>query len=394
MIDDAGNHLQVEPVSGEAALIATFYGPRGGQSIQALHQALYGRLSPEPRERVAPARWENRENPVEEVFGRCFEPSGRAAIDTTVVQLALNAPGSAAEAWKIMRKRLEDALWTKEYQEGNKALEGIWGYTLVYQAVLKAGVDSDSALGSSMAAIGPLGSDERVEPLSAADVPGGRVWLLGIPDHGDGWAAGTVYCAMGPPEGEETLLDMFYGPTAVLLTPDLIVHKGYFQMRQYRDGDLHSRYEDNLLYLRKTTNNLLERLGQHQSSAGSPAELSQTYYRLMPVVYQLKELHVGMLRQLENFGFWREGVVVAPEFVEFHRRQLGAATRELEFMVEPLEDAVEAADKVVSVARLQEDKEITVRLTRVEWFLAVVTLLMVLVELMLGVPHLMELIGL
>src|SRR5215210_1689692 len=233
MVDDAGNIVLAGPVpdevAGEATLIATFYGPHPGLGIKALHELLYRRLGPKLQEHTPPDDWVNLNKTSEEKYGHCFPPPGRAAHDTRTVQVALNSQGNAAEAWDNMRQTLRMALYHEEEilktARHAEALHHIWGYSLVYQAVLKEDVDPDAALDASIQSIGrlePLDRDKspkRLHPLESADVPGGKVWLLGTPDRGDGWAAGTLYCAMGYSEEQETLLNRFYGPAAVLLTP-------------------------------------------------------------------------------------------------------------------------------------------------------------------------------
>ena len=361
-------------VAGEAALIATFYGPSDRQSIHDLHEQFYRRLSSLPRKSEVPPRWENREDLEREAFGHRFEPSGRAAIDTTVVQLALNAPGDAAKAWKDRRQKLEEEVEAL----GTNALEGIWGYTLVYQARLKDGVTRDDAIGELMPSLVRLCGKEKLRRLAKTDVPNdGRVWLLGTADQVDGLAAGTVYCALGTPKAEEALLDMFYGDRAVLLTPDLIAHKSYYQMRQYRGRELGFRYQENMRYLREITEDLLEDLELQRELSNKLEDLFTMYIRLVPVVSGLKELHVSMRQQFENYNRWREhyerwgAQIEGNGVVEFHGDQVGTAALELQLKIEPLQYALETADKAVSAAQAQVENRQESNQRRLEAWLAV-----------------------
>jgi hypothetical protein len=225
------------------------------------------------------------------------------------------------------------------------------------------------------------------------------VWLLGIPEQGDGLKAGTVYCALGPPKAEEALLDLFYGPAAKLFTPDLIAHKGYYQMRQYRGEDLELSYEKRLQDLRQITADLLQQTEQGtqqtkqgeqeteqgKSEGGSKLDqLSQQYYHLVyhlvPAVSGLKELHVGVLRQLKNYDLWQEQQAVSNGVVGFHRDQLEAAAAELDLIVQPLKDGLDTADKAVSLAQVQETKNLERILAAVTAVLATVTLILATVE--------------
>jgi hypothetical protein len=381
MTDNTRNDPTIGAVAGEAALIATFYGPSDRELIRQLHRRLYWAFPPESQATSVQDEWKN---PAAGTIGFCFEPPGRAAQDTTAVQLALNAPGDAATAWKTGRQKLEEAVEAFDA----KALEGLWGYTLVYQARLKEGVTRDYALDTLIASIKRLRGKERLRPLVKTDVPDdGRVWLLGTANRVDGLAAGTVYCALGPPKAEEALLDMFYGDRAVLLTPDLIAHKGYYQMRQYRGSDLERRYRESMSYLREITEDLLDTLEQRQEVDDKLGDLFGMYTRLVPVLSGLKELHVSMRQQSENYDRWREHYerwrerVEANGVIEFHRDQIGGAALELQLMIEPFQDALETAAKAVSVAQVQVEKKQEANQRRLEALLTVGALSLALAEL-------------
>lgn len=364
-------------IASEAALIATFYGTRDG-APDRLHERLYRSLLLESGTDDVPAeqiplrwRWKTRKNPAMFSTGHRFEPLGRAASDTTAVQLALNAPGGAAKAWKNMRQELAEAL-------DDKALDGIWGYTLVYQAVLKEGVDDpndalDELIGSIEhldLAQSPQSTPLLSRRLAEASVPDGWVWLLGIPNRGPGLEAATVYCALGPPEKEAALVDMFYGPAAELLHLDLIAHKGYYHMRQYRGEDLESRYDASLEKLGMSASQLHRELEGRQVTSPTLDELFRTYNRLVPVVSGLKRLHIAMRQQSKNYDKCRERLrrsLKNNDVVECHRDQLETAVFELELMVEPLEDALETADKAVSAAQVLVDRETEQGQKRREW---------------------------
>ncbi len=335
-----------DEAASEAALIATFYGPRDEEQSHRLHGRLYRSLARSPEATAIPDHWVD---PSSEVFLDRFDPLGRTYHDTTVIQLALNAPGGAAKAWEIMRRRLEDILLD------NAVLGGSWGYTLIYQAELNRGVDADSALRELLPAVRRFHSPEGLSPLAATDVSGGRLWLLSIPDEGDGLSTATVYVALGPSDQAEALLDMLYGPNAALLESDLVAHKSYYQMLQYRGGDLESWYEDSLDRLRKTTNELLKDLGQHPAKTDKLGELAREYDLLSTVTSELKVLRIALLKQSHNYDRARVRIG-GGDVMEFHREQLETAILELELKTEEFRDALEIADKAVSVAQVQVDK--------------------------------------
>lgn len=332
--------------ASEAALIATFYGPRDEEQTHRLHGRLYRSFAQAPEASAIPDHWVD---PSEEVFLDRFAPPGRTYHDTTIIQLALNAPGGAAKAWEIMRRRLEDVLLDGAVLDGN------WGYTVIYQAELNRGVDADSVLREVLPSARRLHSPEDLSPLAATDVPGGRLWLLRIPDGCNGSSAATVYVALGPSDQAEMLLDVLYGPNAALLESDLIAHKSYYQMLQYRGGDLERWYEDSLDSLRKTTNELLKDLGQRQAKTDKLGELAREYDLLSTVTSELKVLRIALLKQSHNYDRARVRIG-GGDVIEFHREQLETAILELELKSEEFRDALEVADKAVSVAQVQVDK--------------------------------------
>lgn len=205
-------------VADEAALIATFYGRRDKMS-----------------EATIPDVWHDPEN---NKFLYRFDPP--AAHDTTIIQLALNIAGSADTAWETARQRLESLLDTTNLPRL------WWGYTLTYQAIVAPGVGADFALGKLQPSIRRLHSSESLQPLAQANMSGGKVWLLDIPTHGGGLEAATVYVALSQPDKEEELVKAIYGPDAGLLMPDLIAHKSYYQMREYRGEKVQRGFEEGI----------------------------------------------------------------------------------------------------------------------------------------------------
>jgi hypothetical protein len=146
---------------GEAGLLATFYLPRDKERVQLLQDRLCRSLD---LVRKAPGRYSDL---AEEAYLIRFEPRAGSPIahDTSIIQLALNAPGSADSPWETVREKLEksirnaadlddksirdaaerDAKTIWDVIWGAAGLGNIWGYTLTYQAVLNPKVDEDNA---------------------------------------------------------------------------------------------------------------------------------------------------------------------------------------------------------------------------------------------------------
>lgn len=366
--------------SSQAALIATFYSDR--EVAPMLHEQLYRSLEPKP-EAIVPKNWQD---PVSGKRLYCFDPSAIAAHDATIIQLVQTAPGNPTTGWKTMRRQLENILASSP---GNW-----WGYTLTYQASLTPDSDEDQALKELLPAVRRLRSPETLHPLVKADMSGGRVWLLGLPAKGGGLAAATVYVALSPREKADDLVSkVLYGRAAWLLVPDLIVHKSYFQKRQYSDGDLLRRYREKVVRpLTETTDQLLENLAQQEQPLsnleqqnGSLSSLDQwveegrqrqieiaellddlapAYYPLARYLSYLNMIHIALKRQLYNYDRW-QAELKDNDIIEYHRAHLEAIKEDLEMLVSEGRCALETADKAVSMARVQIDK-IQVRIDKAQ----------------------------
>jgi hypothetical protein len=185
---------------------------------------------------------------------------------------------------------------------------------------------------------------------------GGKVWLLDIPTHGGGLEAATVYVALSPPVKEEALVKAIYGPGAGLLMTDLIAHKSYHQMREYRGEKVQGSFKKGISYLRKTTNELLEsNLDQTVEADDSLQALAHAYPQFIPVVSMLKELHTSLVRQSRNYDQWRTPMK-NNGIIEYHRAHIEMATLELELLVTQCQDAIDTADTAVSIAQVQVSK--------------------------------------
>jgi hypothetical protein len=361
--DPATNATSGATAACEAALIATFYCRRDRALTRSLHEGLYRSLAGTSETVDIPGDWHDRDN---DAYLRCFGPP--AAYDTTVIQLALNAPGNAASAWECLRQRLEhllDAAHLAHLLDGDQCTD-LWGYTLTYQAVLVPGIGADRVLKKLQPTVRRLRSSESLQPLAQAKISGGKVWLMDIPTEGDGLEAATVYVGLSPPGKEEAFVKAIYGPGAALLMPDLIAHKGYHHMRQYRGGDLQSELEVSLANLQQTTNRLLmSNSDQSVETEDGLQDLARAYPRLMPVISILKELHISLVRQSRNYNQW-QAQMKGNDVIGYHRGHLEMAISELELLVTQFQDATDAANTAVSIAQVRVDKALANR----QWWIA------------------------
>lgn len=342
------------PALGSAALIATFYGPRQSTAaprLQPLVAALAAGLDLVP---AAPEGdlWQNPAAEREAWLQR-FDPP--AARDTTAVQLALNEPGDVLVAWLALRRRLEAAL-------AGAALEGLWGYSLVYQAETPGGADPAQVdLAPLLGVARRLGddSDAAAQVLAEAGGPAGRLWLVDLPLEGEGAQAASVYLAVGPAAlSHQFVPQVLLGPAAALLMPDLIAHKGYHQARQAKQGEFWRQYGAHIQAMQASSQQLLALSAPLEAMAQSLAGLAGAHNRLTVTVATLGRLQVSLERQLHNLAWWQDPSL-SGSLLPYHRSHLESAARELELAVSEGRLVLDAAGALVQTvsARLEASRE-------------------------------------
>lgn len=361
-------------ITRDAALIATFYVPRETETplVRPLVELLVNGLELEqcnPGDRYL-GSWRNL---ATQVFLNTFIPP--AAHDTTVIQLVQNTQEPATTAWATMSKRLEATL-------NPQMLQSIWGYTLVYQAMLEQGGEPNKAIPSLQLSARPLKAPDKrkTRQLAQADVAGGKLWLLTIPLSGDGIEAGMVYVALSHynPRDDHLVLDMLYGPGAALLMPDVIAHKCYNLMRQYQTGNLVEQYETLVNTLLTTTTRLIEKVQYGTSTEEDLHDLTRDHNRLDEVVSLLDELLVSLTAQVRGYRWWRERAGCG-DVTEFHYSHLEAAHLDMEILVGKGKNAlqktsmnIQTIGTAMQIVQVNLDKEERKRDQVVQLLLAVV----------------------
>jgi hypothetical protein len=188
---------------------------------------------------------------------------------------------------------------------------------------------------------------------------GGKVWLLRVPLGDEGLAAATVYLALCSSDKEEGFVrTVISGPDAALLMPDLIAHKAYQQIRQYRGGDLQSDAEDRASQLLKAAEKLINTDSESPTDV-SLDDLERAYPHSINIVSRLKELHISLLRQSHNYDWWRARIEqnsMQNGIIEYHRSHLETATSGIDLLVQQWEDAMESAKAALSMAQIRVDK--------------------------------------
>lgn len=345
----------------EAALIANFYGKRG--QLHTLVKKLVQGLDLSPLRPQA-----GYANEATQTFLRHFDPPAASAYDTTVVQLALNALDPVEPAWNGMRAQLATIL------SDDAILKDVWGYTLIYQAELAQDVPPAAVLKQLLPVTRRLHAlapePEHPQLLAKTDLPGGWIGLVALPLEGDGLLAATVYLALSQPDSNDRLVqDVLYNPAAALLMADLVAHKGYYQVRQYRLVDLIDRYRRQMDALFKGARDILINLREVTAAPSELDELGKKYSALVVASADLHRLQVGLLHQVYNFTWWCRQAG-EDEVVTYHQHFLEMASRELELLLAEGQHPLESAKMAVDMLGTSLDKEQERKQQRIETLLA------------------------
>ena len=359
------------PKTKQAGIIATFYGRR--DEMLALQQAVGMALNLVK----AHSDFVDMSDPDRKRFLRRFDPV--LAHDTTVVQLALsesdpNLPDDAPTVWQKMRGELEGGelgriLDEAAAQRNQKGQSIFWGYTLIYHATLADGVTLDQGTEKELFGLAyrPHSSPwARPEPLAQSKIEGSQLWLLDIPNRGEGAEAATVYVALAPLARENDLITkVLYGQGAALLMPDLIAHKGYNQRRQYvgRQADQSPRklYKKRIDELQQTIGPFL---GFHLppspngDASQQPKNLNPLKFRYAQLLFAtsiLDKPRLSIAQQVENYAWWLDKLGEG-DLATYHQKQIDVAYRELELLIDQGQRMLQAAHTTISIEQTELDQ--------------------------------------
>jgi hypothetical protein len=322
----------------DPALIVTFYGQRG--QMQPLRDHLVA------RRQLIQENATTFTNQATRTLLLHFDSPG--AADTSIIQLALNSTDQVVSAWNSLRKQLAVIL------DDTLLQWPIWGYSLIYQAMLiqapsSATLNSTMLLPTVQAILPPV---QPVTPATAETLPllasslmsGGYVSLHRIPLEHDGLNAATIYVALSLPDPTNQLVrQVLLGPGATLLMPDLIAHKGYHQIRQYRSDGWLDEYNAVIQSVRSATSQVLNPDGSDRSDTVPTTTLRETGDTLLSKLQDLKTLRISIAQQQENYLWWIEQNPGDTALFQFHQHHLNIARRELELLIEKGEIALDGA---------------------------------------------------
>lgn len=347
----------------KAGIIATFYGPR--DKIEGLTNVLGAALGliaqAFPERQYLSASDKGR-------YLRYFDPP--AAADTRVVQFALSEAGEAQLVWETLCQKLANNIELKESLDPLAEQKALWGYSLVYHAAVVQNVTLDEPARDALLRLARrpgLPPEKRAEWLAHTNVMGADLWLMDIPNEGEGSQAATVYVALSAIDKENDMITkLLYGPGALLLMPDLIAHKSYYQMRQY-SGQRTKRYKKRVEALRKQITPLLNlpvrasegsQTGKQPDEVQQLAQLSEEYASLLMVISLFDELRIALAQQLENYTWWEEELGEG-NVASYHKQQVRTAYRELELLIENGQRMQEAARTTIEMVqtKLQQARD-------------------------------------
>lgn len=338
------------PVANNAALIATFYYLRDPAGQRDFTEPLLTHLRQELEQ--------NQPDGKRAVWLEGFDPLEKSAHDISVLQLALNATDqleSADTAWVKLSNRLDQLL------SDEVLFFGMVGYSFVYQAVLKQGmIPLFAALLPDKANRRKLLLDKPsanvLKPLATTDTEYGRLWLLDIPLQDERRQASAVYVAVCLEDGNDDFVGrVLWGESASWLLPDLIAHKSYHQIRQYRgivEGQV--AFSATLQQVRNTTLELLSSRGQ-QKESDDFRQLSERAQALIGDMAKLGALRITLAKQQYNYSQWLDEAQ-AGDMVTFHDTRIKANLKELDLNLAEAETVLKATDTALNIMQTRLDK--------------------------------------
>ena len=155
------------------------------------------------------------------------------------------------------------------------------------------------------------------------------------------------------------IIKVLYGPGPILLMPDLIAHKSYYQIRQLTE-QRRDQYEAQLEGLRDNIAPLLglplPDISQTDQPPPDLERLSKTYARLLLVTSFLDELRIGLAQQLENYTWW-EDELGSGNLAQYYKRQIRTTYREVELLIQKGQRMLDATRTTIEMVQTKLDKK-------------------------------------
>jgi hypothetical protein len=138
--------------------------------------------------------------------------------------------------------------------------------------------------------------------------------------------------------------------------PDLIAHKSYQQIREYRLADPDEIYQHSIESTLDLTNLLLHRVQNYKPSEHELAALAESYHSLLRVVPDLESLRLSLLQQLYNYREWRHDLpklAATAAIYAYHLEQIRTGRGDFELIVGKGRNSQRAARLAIELAEVQ-----------------------------------------
>ncbi|PRY03405.1 hypothetical protein [Paraburkholderia sp. BL25I1N1] len=302
--------MQSNRPNEEPALILTFYGPSG--SLGGIFKA-------------AEAWREKGFFTLDDVMFLPPQPA-QGAHDAELMQVALNGKGDVESVWPLLYRRAAELIATMDATV-------IWGYTSVYHAYVRKNTVAD-AIDRMIPFALPLSGGRTAPTALAQDVSASSaLCLLSIALDGTPREIENTYMAVTESDATTPIwsTDSLFGYKALLVSIDLLAHKAYWQIRQYREPRWLAEFERQLAEMESSARDLLKK----QSSSGFNtliAPAAAQVRRNLAVLQEFELLQVSIMQQEQNLSAYRDEAVYG-SVATLHLNQMNTAVRELEFFV-------------------------------------------------------------
>lgn len=348
--------------SHDLTIIATFYGKRSESGKSGFDTRLIKALC--SHFDLTPNGDDDWMDKKQRIFLRQFAPS--TTPDTSIVQLAIGDNGNIKTIFSSIIKELEEGV-------ANYDWNSMWGYSLIFLVQPSGRWNekvADKLFQETVSVTKKLYGVTGNTDLVHADYPGGKLWLVDIPLKGDGKEASNIYTAICPKnDTKDFIVNHLYGPGASLLMPDLIAHKSYYEIRQYRMDEQKATFDSTIETMVNTSGAVLTSLTSRRVQIHTK-ELADSYAPLIAANAYLNRLRISIERQLINFNQWFE---YSPQnsIFAFHRNYIEVAGLELDLMIKEADEALKSCQTTVGMIQTEIEKNRDNRQRRFENLLAI-----------------------
>ncbi len=207
-------------------------------------------------------------NTASKYYLYCFQREN----DTIVLQLIMTCQANKL-AWQNESKELHALL-------NDNLLISVWGYSLIYQATYcsqhSTTLESRQTLAADVLNCMQPFIGTHTKQIAFSKLNSGHVRLYKTPIEKHGIEASMIYVALTTTEHEKTMLKTFGDVTAPFTNPDVIAHKIYHQVRQYRHPEKLDALKMKLQNMQYDAGRILKKL--QPEALGLLAENRTQYY--------------------------------------------------------------------------------------------------------------------